>query len=122
MSKTSVANLSTQFSGDGWPNAQPWVSGPIVNTPSPANVQTVLLASAATTAVPVPPTALWVRLTASPSSSIAKQFKTVSGDVGSYFTKTQSFIFVFDQANMPANIYITLGTIVGGENIDIEFG
>src|SRR5580704_5281124 len=84
---TSTMNLSTGFSGGGYPSGQPWTSGPVYNTPSPGQQGFYTVTASATTTIAVPSTALWVRIDPPASSSMQKNFKSVSGDTGTPIPK-----------------------------------
>ena len=104
MSKTSIYADQYGFSGDGLPNGQPWTSGQIVNTPSPATGEQVVL-TVGTNPFNVPPGTLWAKY-CPPATGAAKTYKTVVGDSGIPGHPTNAFTFQFNPANLPAVLSI----------------
>jgi hypothetical protein len=118
MSKTSTYADQFGFAGDGFPNAQPWTSGPIVNTPSPASQEPWNL-TVTTNSLPVPAGTLWMKVIPT-SAGGAKTWKgAVSGDTGTRIHPTNASTFWFDPAAVPATVYLT-ATIV--ETVFVVFG
>ncbi len=121
MSKTATLQLSFGFAGDGFPNAQPWMSGPIINTPSVTLIEPVMLNAGSTTTIPVPSGCLFVVLMPVPGATFGKTFKTNNGDTGTVVSTTQPWAMVFQAGSLPANIYVA-ATGVGSEQLYVGFG
>ena len=100
------------FAGGGLPNAQPWTSGPIVNTPSPVTQERVALAIGLNTFA-VPPNTIWAKYVPDANGGI-KTYKTVSGDTGTRGNPTNSWTWMFDPAALPANVYIVATAVESG--------
>ena len=105
MSKTSVHNESAGFSGDGIPSGQPWSSGPIYNTPSPAFEGPIPLTNG-TTAIPIPAGSLWIKIIPTTTGAQKTWKGANSGDTGTRMHPTLPVTFWFDPAAVPSNVYI----------------
>ena len=120
VSSTITSTYADQFgfSGNGFPPAQPWTSGPIVNTPSPGMQEPVALAIGSNT-IAVPAGTLWVKVVPQPTGAAKTWRGGTSGDAGTRMHPTYPFTFFFDPASLPANIYITATAV---ETVMVVFG
>ena len=106
MSKTSTYADQFGFSGDGYPNAQPWTSGQIVNTPSPAE-QTPWVLTVGSNSFVVPAGTLWMKVISGPSGGVKTWRGGTIADAGTRMHPTYPSTFWFDPAAIPATVYLT---------------
>jgi hypothetical protein len=99
----SQLTIGLQLQGSGI--ASSWSSGTIANNPSPGQQLPVTLANG-NNAIAVPTNARAIIVVPTPTSTVAKLFKTVSGDTGTQMSNTDPLVFPFVPGSVPATVYI----------------
>jgi hypothetical protein len=104
--KTSIYADQFAIVGDGFPNAQPWTSGQIVNTPTPAYEANWVL-TVGSNQLAVPPGTLWMKVISGPSGAAKTWRGGTIADAGTRMHPTYASTFWFDPLALPATVYIT---------------